>query len=84
MYDGRLYSGKVLSLPISASVENGLSLFKAVVMFSLTRLTNGSLYPFDNIGIFSSLHEKTNFPLTPLFTLSLRVFDTLASLLYGI
>ena len=76
MYEGRLYWGKLLSLPISTSVENG-SLLNRFFIPSLTRLVKGSLYPFGNIGILSSLHENINFPLRPLFTLSLRDFNTL-------
>ena len=75
MYEGRLYWGKLLSLPISTSVENG-SLLNRFLNPSLTRPIKGSLYPFGNIGIFSSLHEKTNFPLRPLFAFSLRDFST--------
>jgi hypothetical protein len=75
MYEGRLYWGKLLSLPISTSVENG-SLLSILFTPSLKRPIKGSLYPFGNIDIFSSLHEKTNFPLRPFITFSLRDFNT--------
>ena len=82
IYDGRLYWGSILSLPISAFVDDGLNLSKKVDTPSFTRLVNGRTYPFGNMGITGSLQEKLNIPLSPRFILLFKLSDTARSSSY--